>query len=389
MDFNYYIPTRVVFGVGTFKQIHELEMPGKKALIVISSGKSMDRLGYVSQLESQLDQMNIAYVLYRGIRPNPTKDSVMEGAAIAKTEGCDFIIALGGGSTIDASKAISVMATNPGDYWDYVRAGSGKGQPITVKPLPVVAISTTSGTGSETDPWAVISNEERGEKVGYGGDLMYPVMSIFDPELTLSIPADITAYQGFDALFHCAEGCLNRVTYEISDLFALEALRLIGKYLPIAVANGNDLEARTGMAKANMYAGFVQCLANSTAAHAIEHTFSAKNPALAHGAGLIMIGKAYYTLVAEKGGRDETMVAMARALGCHDAEEPMDFVYRLGQLMDICGVSHLKMSDYGITMEDLPGLEAQARSEMPHMFAAEPAVLPDSEYIRVMQESWK
>ena len=108
----------------------------------------------------------------------------MEGAAIAKTEGCDFIIALGGGSTIDASKAISVMATNPGDYWDYVRAGSCKGQPITVKPLPVVAISTTSGTGSETDPWAVISNEERGEKVGYGGDLMYPVMSIFDPELT-------------------------------------------------------------------------------------------------------------------------------------------------------------------------------------------------------------
>ena len=389
MEFNYYMPTRVVFGAGTFHQLHELEMPGKKALIVISSGKSMDRLGYVAQLESQLDQMGIGYELYRGIRPNPTKDSVMEGASLIKNSACDFIIALGGGSTIDAAKAISVMATNPGDYWDYVRAGSGKGQPIVVKPLPVVAISTTSGTGSETDPWAVISNEERGEKVGYGGDLMYPVLSVFDPELTCSIPAEITAYQGFDALFHCAEGCLNRVTYGIADLFAMEALRLIGRYLPAAVADGNDLEARTGMARANMYAGYVQCLANSTAAHAIEHTLSAKNHRLAHGAGLIMIARAYYTLVAEKGGRDDTMVAMAKALGDKNASVPMDFVRCLCRLMDACGVSDLKMSDYGITMEDLPVLQAQARREMPQMFAAEPTDLPDSDYVRVMQESWK
>lgn len=389
MDFQCYIPTRVVFGTGVFRKLNRLSMPGTKALVVVSSGGSMQRLGYVRSLEKQLEDMGISHVLFSGIQTNPTKKSVMDGAALAKAQKCDFILALGGGSSTDAAKAISVMATNPGDYWDYVRAGSGKGKQITVQPLPVVSISTTSGTGSETDPWAVITNEELGEKVGYGGDLMYPVLSVFDPELTVSIPPHTTAYQGFDALFHCAEGMLNRVTFEISDLFALEALRLIGENLPRAVKNGNDLEARIGMAKANMYAGFVQCLANSTAAHAIEHAFSATNPKLPHGAGLLMIAKEYYTLLAEKSGRDETMIRLAKALGCADAREPIAFVERLCELMDICGMATLKLSDYGITLDMLPALEKKARREMPHMFDAEPVDLPDEDYIQVMLRSWK
>jgi len=345
MEYSYYMPTRVVFGCGSFRELAKISMPGKKALIVISGGKSMERLGYRASLEEQLRGMGIATCLYDKVRPNPTKDSVMEGAAMARAEACDFLVALGGGSTVDAAKAMSVMAANPGDYWDYVRAGSGKGMPIRERPLPVVAISTTSGTGSETDPWAVISHEELGEKVGYGGDLMYPVLSIFDPELTVSVPPAITAYQGFDALFHCAEGMLNRVAFQLSDLYAIEALKLIGHYLPVAVKNGQDIEARTAMARANMYAGYVQCLANSTAAHALEHTMSAFNPNLAHGAGLIMLCEAYYTMVARKSGRDSTMLQMANALGAENATDPADFVLQLRRLMAECGVDDLKMSD--------------------------------------------
>ena len=389
MEMNYFMPTRVVFGCGSFHELKELPMPGKKALIVISGGKSMERLGYCAELERQLHEMDIATCLYNKVRPNPTRDSVMEGAAMAREAGCDFLVALGGGSTVDAAKAMSVMATNPGDYWDYVRAGSGKGQPITVKPLPVVAISTTSGTGSETDPWAVISNEERGEKVGYGGDLMYPVLSIFDPELTVSVPAMTTAYQGFDALFHCAEGMLNRVTFDMADIYALEALRLIGQYLPTAVNDGRNIEARTAMARANMYAGYVQCLANSTAAHALEHALSAFHPELAHGAGLIMICDAYYSMVARKSGRDEVLIRMANALGAENATDPMAFVEQLRRLMDACGVAELKMSDYGIKAEEMADYEAKARKEMPHMFAAEPVDLPEEDYVAVMRQSWR
>lgn len=389
MEYQYYMPTRVVFGPGTFRELNKIALPGRKALIVISSGGSMERLGYLGVLRDQLTGRGIEYAIFDGVKPNPTRKSVMEGAALAKAARCDFIIGLGGGSTIDASKAISVMATNPGDYWDYVRAGSGKGLPITVRPLPVVAISTTSGTGSETDPWAVITNEERNEKVGYGGDLMFPVLSIFDPELTASLPARATAYQGFDALFHCAEGCLNHTPVDLSDMFALEALRLIGENLPKAVGNGADIQARAGMAKANMYAGFVQCMANSTAAHAIEHTFSAYNPELAHGAGLIMIAEAYYTLLAQKSGRDECMIRMAMALGCTSARSSMDFAAQLHRLMVDCGVADLKMSDYGITKEMLPELLAKARREMPHMFAAEPVQLADADYLQVLVSSWR
>lgn len=389
MDYQFFMPTRVVFGPGSFRELKNIAMPGKKALIVVSSGGSMERLGYLDLLKSQLRDSGIGYSVFEGIRPNPTKKSVMEGAALARAERCDFIVGLGGGSTIDASKAISVMAVNPGDYWDYVRAGSGKGRPITVRPIPVVAISTTSGTWSETDPWAVITNEERNEKVGYGGDLMFPVLSIFDPELTVSLPARATAYQGFDALFHCAEGCLNHTTFDISDMFALEALRLIGENLPKAVRNGADIQARAGMAKANMYAGFVQCLANSTAAHAIEHTFSAYNPDLAHGAGLIMIAEEYYTLLAKKSGRDKSMIRMAVALGCTSAQSPMDFVAQLRKLMADCGVADLKMSDFGIAKEMLPELLTKARREMPHMFAAEPVQLPDEDYLYALAASWR
>lgn len=388
MNFVHYCPTRVIFGVSAFRKLNQYKMPGRKALIVISSGNSMVRLGYLSSLEAQLQQAGIPYVIYGGIRPNPTKGSVMEGASIARAKCCDFVIALGGGSTIDAAKAISLMATNPGDYWDYVRAGSGKGKPIVAAPLPVVAISTTSGTGSETDPWAVISHEVLGEKVGYGGDFLFPFLSIFDPELTVSLPADITAYQGFDALFHCAEGCLNRIPCEVSDLFALKALNLIGEYLPIAVRDGSNLEARSAMARANMYAGYVQCLANSTAAHAIEHTFSAKAPHLPHGAGLVMLAPAYYTLLAKKGGRNETMSAMARALGRRSASSATDFVRILCDLLELCGVSNLRMSDYGIQQDDLPILLSKARREMPHMFAADPVDLSDSDYLYMLQTSW-
>lgn len=389
MEMNYFMPTRVVFGCGSFRELNQLTMPGKKALIVISSGKSMERLGYRAALEEQLHSMGIATCLYNRVRPNPTKDSVMEGATIAKSEDCDFLVALGGGSTVDAAKAISVMATNPGDYWDYVRAGSGRGQPITIKPLPLVVISTTSGTGSETDPWAVISNEDYGEKVGYGCDLMYPVLSIFDPELTVSIPKMTTAYQGFDALFHCAEGMLNRVTFDMADTYAMEALRLIGKYLTTAVNDGQNIEARTGMARANMYAGFVQCLANSTAAHALEHALSALRPDLAHGAGLIMICNAYYTMIANKGGRNETLVRMANALGAENSVNPIDFVEQLRRLMDACGVADLRMSDYGIKAEEMSAYVAKARREMPHMFAAEPADLPEEDYVEIMCQSWR
>lgn len=164
MNFNYYIPTKILFGPGKLNELSKETLPGKKALIVISAGKSIKENGYLDRLTDILSTKGVDYVVFDKILPNPVKSHVMEGAQLAKEEGCDFVIGLGGGSSIDSAKSIAVMAKNPGDYWDYVGGGTAKGLPVQNLPLPVVAITTTAGTGTEADPWTVITNEETNEK---------------------------------------------------------------------------------------------------------------------------------------------------------------------------------------------------------------------------------
>ncbi|HWQ49202.1 MAG TPA: iron-containing alcohol dehydrogenase [Methanosarcina sp.] len=163
--YNMYVPTRTLFGADQLSNLHTQKMPGKKAMIVISKGKSARANGYLERTEDQLKLAGIETIVFDKVEANPLKSTVMAGGTFAKENSCDFIVALGGGSCIDAAKAIALMATNDGDYWDYIPSGSGKGKPIENKPLPVVAITTTAGTGSDTDPGTVITNEEKHENV--------------------------------------------------------------------------------------------------------------------------------------------------------------------------------------------------------------------------------
>ena len=155
------------------------------------------------------------------------------------------------GSAIDAAKAIAVMAANPGDYWDYVSGGSGKGQPVPNAPLPVVAITTTAGTGTEADPWTVTTKTETNEKIGFGYDGTFPVLAVVDPELMVSVPKYLTACQGFDALFHSTEGYLSTAADALGDLYSYRAIELVGKSLAKAVQDGADIDARSDIALAN------------------------------------------------------------------------------------------------------------------------------------------
>jgi alcohol dehydrogenase len=172
--FNYYMPTKIIFGPGRLKELAELELPGKKALIVIGSGNSMRRLGYLDRVIGYLKDNNVEAVVFDKILPNPISEHVMEGAKVAKENNCDFVVGLGGGSSIDSAKSIAIMAKNPGDYWDYVIGGSGKGRPLQNGALPIVAITTTAGTGTEADPWTVITKSDTNEKIGFGCDDTFP-----------------------------------------------------------------------------------------------------------------------------------------------------------------------------------------------------------------------
>lgn len=389
MNFNYYIPTRLLFGKGQLSNLHKQALPGKKALIVISSGKSTRAGGYLDRVQKELETAGIPCVVFDKILPNPIKSHVMEGAAFAKENHCDFVIGLGGGSSIDSAKAIAVMAANPGDYWDYVSGGSGKAKLVPADPLPVVAITTTAGTGTEADPWTVITKEDTEEKIGFGYEKTFPVLAVVDPELMMTVPADLTAYQGFDALFHSTEGYINITANVMSDMYALKAIELIGKSLAAAVQNGSDEAARGNVALGNTLAGMVESTSGCTSEHSLEHALSAYHPALPHGAGLIMISRAYYTHFAKKGCCNERLITMAKTMGKKDASDPMDFVEALIELQKACKVDNLKMSDYGIKKEEMEKYAVKAYETMGGLFEVDPAPLSKEDCIAILEDSYK
>lgn len=388
MPYEFYLPTKLLYGAGCLSALGGCALPGRKALLVTSAGQSAKRHGYLGRVEEQLTQAGVRAVLYDQITPNPTKAEVMAGAALCRKEGCDFVLGLGGGSSIDAAKAISVMARNPGDYWDYVSGGTGKGKAVPNAPLPVVAVTTTAGTGTEADPWTVTTNEETQEKIGFGYEKTFPVLSVVDPELMVSVPPRLTAYQGFDALFHSTEGYLNRTASPISDLMALEAIRLIGKSLPRAVRDGADLEARGDVALANTLSGMVETLSGCISEHSIAHAMSAYHPKLPHGAALIAISKAYYQKLIRLGACRERMAAMARALGKSDAERPEDFLTALDALQKECSVDGLALSSFGMSPEEFPALTRNARETMGGLFEVDPVAVSDGDVLEILSDTF-
>ncbi len=390
MSFKMYVPTRILFGNGQLNNLNIEELPGKKALIVISNGRSTRENGYLARVEEQLRLADTAFAVFDQINANPTKTVVMEGAAAAREASCDFVVALGGGSVMDAAKAIAAMATNDGDLWDYISGGTGKAQELRARPLPVVCITTTAGTGSEVDQWGVITNEETNEKIGFGGyDSLFPAIAVVDPELMKSVPPKFTAYQGFDALFHSTESYISSYASMMSDMYALTAIENVGQYLARAVRDGGDMEAREHVAFANTLSGVVMTVSVTTAEHSMEHAMSAYHPDLPHGAGLIMISRAFYEFFIKKHACDERFIYMAKALGMQEASRPEDFITMLLSLQKECGVADLKMSDYGITPDEFDTLAKNARETMGGLFSANPCEMTHEDCVRIFEESYR
>lgn len=390
MSFEMYIGTRILFGNGKLEELHNKKMPGKKAFIVISNGKSVKENGALEKTFKQLEMAEVNYYVYNGINANPTDEVIMQGVKELKENNCDFIVALGGGSVMDASKVIAAMATNDGDVWDYISGGTGKGKVLGNNPLPIIAITTTAGTGSEVDRWGVVSNLKTNEKIGFGGyDSLFPIYAVVDPELMTSVPPKFTAYQGFDALFHSVECYISKVANLMSDMYALKAIENIAKYLPRAVKNGDDIEAREHVAFANTLSGVVMELSCCTSEHSMEHAMSAYHPELPHGAGLIMISKAYYTYFINKHICDDRFIEMAKVMGKTNANNPMDFIDALDELQNKCGVSDLSMSNYGFEESEFEELAKNAKLTMGGLFMADPCELSNEECVEIYKKSYR
>ena len=389
MSFDFNNPTRILFGSGKLDELGSQTMPGKKALLLMSNGKSARVSGAYDRTLEQLARAGVEVAEFARVMENPIKEMVMEAASFARENGCDFIVALGGGAVLDSAVAVAAMATNPGDLWDYVSGGTGKGQPLVNPGLPIVSITLTAGTGSEVNCWGVSSNLETKEKIGFGNPVLTPVLAVVDPELMRTVPAKYTAYQGFDALFHNTEVMMSNGVNILSETIALSAIESIAKYLPRAVKDGNDLEAREHVAYGSTMAGITMQLTSTTAQHSMEHAMSAYHHNLPHGAGLIMISVEFARYFIERHACDGQFVKMARVMGIPDADKPEDFITALLQLQKGCGVDGLRMSDYGIKKEECMTLAVNARETMGGLFLANPCPMSDEECASIFEKAYR
>lgn len=384
-NFIYDIPTRILFGAGQLNNLHKEKFPGKKAIIVISNGNSTKKYGYLQRLEEQLKKSNIQYVLFDKVRANPTAQNVMDGAKLAKENGCDFVISLGGGSVMDCGKCIALMMKNEGDLWDYsLSKQGGKKNP----PNPAAAnicITTSAGTGSEVNSAAIISRDDLQEKTLFCGYSMFPVLSVVDSDLMLSVPPVYTAYQGMDAFFHASETIMNINVHPMAEMFALKAIELLTKYLPAAYKDGSDREARSYAALANTLACYYVM---STSAHNMEHVMSGFHPELAHGAGLIMISPSYYEFFIKKGLGKDRFIKMAKAMGIENPASSKDFLNALHKSIADVGCADVKMSKTGITKEELKKYPAKVFEVLGGDITADLVTLKEQDYLEIFENAY-
>lgn len=259
----------------------------KKALLC--TDPDLLKFGVTKKVTDVLDAAGLAYQVYSEIKPNPTIENVKDGVEAAKAAQADYIIAIGGGSSMDTAKAIAVEATHPGTAWDYNCHTAGP----TEQTLPILAISTTAGTGSQTTPCAVITKTSAKDKSAIWNKNIFPRAAIVDPEVTLSLPASVTAQTGFDAFCHNFEAYLSVNTNPLVERMALDAIRIIAAYLPRALADGSDLEARSQMAWADTLGGLTNASAGVTLPHGLGMQIGGHCPHVTHGQSLAVFYPAF------------------------------------------------------------------------------------------------
>lgn len=386
MNHKFFMPVRLHFGRGCLDELGEIELPGKKALIVITNESWIIDQGHLARISALLKKAGAESVVFNKVHPNPSKDQVAEGAALCNQEHCDMVVAFGGGSSIDTAKSIAVLAANGGDFWDYVDTGSGKGLSISKKPLPIIAIPTSAGTGSEADPWVVVTKEETNEKLGFGSPSMFAYAAFIDAEVMVSVPPRLTAFQGFDALFHAMEGYIANVATPISDLFALKSMSLIGKSIIKAVSDGKDIDAREDIALASTCSGIVEAISDCTGNHSIAQTMGAYHD-IPHGAALLATSieyfKSFEKIIPQKYSE------MASAFSGGKYCQPEDMVRLLEEYEKTCGVYGIKLSEYGFTREELPIICDSAFDMQYFMIAHEPKPLTREEMLHILEVSYR
>ena len=343
-------PTRIQFGVGSINNLAKTiqEFNGSKVFLVIDP--ALNKTGITSQITAPLDNAGLPYIIYDTIDPEPGLKLADKGYKLAKSSGCDCVIGAGGGSAMDVAKAVAILLTNGGKAADYL------GLDKIAKPgVPKIMVPTSSGTGAEVTFTAVFINEKTGSKGGMNGAPLYPEAAILDPMLTLSLPPKITASTGIDALTHALEAYTSTQAHTISEMYSLEAIKLISQNLPKAYANGSNLEARSALLMGSLLGGKALATAGVGLVHAMAYPMGGMF-GIAHGlANAILLPyvieynlignmEKYATLAAILGKKTTDMTTREAAERCVEA------LFELNADVGIPGT----LQDIDIPVEQLP-----------------------------------
>jgi alcohol dehydrogenase len=382
MTYTFSIPTQVIFGAGAAKEagshlqnlIPARQKAGKSGVLVIVD-PGVSQAAWLADILSSLKENKIDYKLFNQVRPNPRDADVAVAARMVVAEGLIAIIAIGGGSTMDTAKGASLLATHGGTLQDY--AGWGK---VPGEVLPVAAIPTTAGSGSEATSWAVITDSASHAKMAIGDRHLTPASALVDPLLTLSLPARLTAATGMDVLTHAIEAYLCSLSNPINDLLALEAIRLVATHLPAAVEHGNDLSAREGMMLASTLGGIAINNADVAGVHCLSESMGSLYDA-PH--GLMNAILLSYFMRFWQSGNPERMAAIALAFNAEpDPGEAVRQVIRLSRQLGFTSLVEL-----GIDPEDLPKLAKLAEANVSN--SSNPVPMDADAYLVILNQAMK
>ena len=289
-SFRYYQPTEIFFGCGEIEKIAGLCRKFGRRCLLVTTPEVPVLEPMFARVKGILSGNGLDVAHFDGIQPNPTTGNISKGAEAALSHRAEMVIGLGGGSAMDGAKAIAVEAAHEGTAWDYLFYRET--QP-TDKTLPVIAVSTTSGTGSQVTQVAVLTRTEDRDKSAIYNAAVFPRASIVDPELMVTVPKNVTAATGFDVFCHAFESMLHPQASPYTDMLALSAIRLVADHLPAVLENQADLEGRTKLALADTYAGL--CIANAgvTLPHGVGMAVSGMYPHVAHGESLAAVYPAF------------------------------------------------------------------------------------------------
>lgn len=341
MNFQYYLPVNIIFGCGTAGQIGaEAAKYGKRALIV-TGRSSTKKSGLLDRAIALLKEEGLESVVFDKVAQNPLTTTVMEGAALGRENNCQVVIALGGGSIMDAAKAIALMCVAEGDITDYVQQRRS-----LVPPLPLIAVPTTCGTGSEGNGTAVLSNPETNDKQGLRNPLLIPKASIVDPLLMKTMPRPVLASVGFDALCHCMEALVSRKSNPFTDTMSLRGIELAARYLPEVYADYENDEAWEAVTLASTLGGMTIFSSSVTAPHGIEHPASGLRD-IVHGRGLAALTPAVYER--SFSAAPEKFEIISKLLGGKTAADCPDAVRRFLTQIDL----NVTLSQQGILETDI------------------------------------